>query len=544
MTIITDARSGDHEEEEEGKEEESDNSEERGSAPTKVTVSGVGSVELARKTYSLLRWLWSVENRIFRFSGTQDPPDDAGSDLACKEELGKLHGGGASKGEGRPAHGATDGGVTTDPDDSDGDPAETTSLLKRAVISISQNQTEERELKRVKKEEASMVGRMNREERELFVYLSATDWSDTAPAASAFLTELLSSKDPILALNRVRAPIDRDNWRFVPCKKCLATFFADGMGARNFFDTPSGFCLMAFHPRHKYRESSTADAILALRSAFGKKTLDDETLKDFAKAELYVPSCLEELEQQLIHAIKFLSLLFERSDLAAAGYRAMLEFVDRNFVLLSDIGASDPLLFAKLAYFADQVFQLFVSDFVAIIARLDSPVLVMNEAERELRGTMRKEVEGVLRPMTRGIIPSLRLPARLISVPSPDPGGTHTPLKKHDQLEYSGQQVKSETKVKVEPWWSRNPDQVEAWCLPVHMKFGEAFNPRDPKTMEHSQNWPKAPHHQNGKMRFLCQKYQVLGRCVPGCFMAHVIPSDIPQSDKDIITGKTTKAYK
>jgi hypothetical protein len=103
--------------------------------------------------------------------------------------------------------------------------------------------TEERELKRVKKEESSMVGRMNREERELFVYLSAMDWTDTAPVASAFLTELMLSKDPILALNRVRAPIDRDNWRFVPCKKCLDTFFADGMGARNFFDTPSGFCL-------------------------------------------------------------------------------------------------------------------------------------------------------------------------------------------------------------------------------------------------------------------------------------------------------------
>jgi hypothetical protein len=111
-------------------------------------------------------------------------------------------------------------------------------------------------------------------------------------------------------------------------------------------------------------------------------------------------------------------------------------------------------------------------------------------------------------------------------------------------LEYGGQQVKSETKVKTEPWWSRNPDQVEAWCLPVHMKFGDAFNPRDPKTMEHSQNWPKVPDHQNGKLRFLCQKYQVLGHCIPGCFMTHVIPSDIPQADKDIITGKTTKAYK
>jgi hypothetical protein len=185
------------------------------------------------------------------------------------------------------------------------------------------------------------------------------------------------------------------------------------MGARNFFDTPSGFCLMAFHPRHKYRESSTAETILALRSAFGKKTLDDETLKDFAKVELYVPSCLEELEQQLIHTIKFLSLLSEKSDLAAAGYKSILEFVDRNFVLLSDIGASDPLLFARLAYFADQqVFQLFVSEFTAIIAKLgDSPVLVMNEAKRELKDSMRKEINGVLRPMTRGIIPSLLPPS-------------------------------------------------------------------------------------------------------------------------------------
>jgi hypothetical protein len=44
MTIITNARSGDHEEEEEGK-KESDDSKDKGSAPssTKVTVSGVGS---------------------------------------------------------------------------------------------------------------------------------------------------------------------------------------------------------------------------------------------------------------------------------------------------------------------------------------------------------------------------------------------------------------------------------------------------------------------------------------------------------------------
>jgi hypothetical protein len=81
MTIITDARSGNPDEEggqgevDEEKEDD-DDSDERGSAPKKVTVSGVGSVELARKTYHLLRWLWAVENRIFRYSGTQDPPDE------------------------------------------------------------------------------------------------------------------------------------------------------------------------------------------------------------------------------------------------------------------------------------------------------------------------------------------------------------------------------------------------------------------------------------------------------------------------------------
>jgi hypothetical protein len=92
--------------------------------------------------------------------------------------------------------------------------------------------------------------------------------------------------------------------------------------------------------------------------------------------------------------------LFKKSNLAAAGYKSMLGFVDRNFVLLSDIGASDPLLFARLTCFADQVFQLFVSEFMAIIARLDSPVSVMNEAERELKDSMRKEINGVLKPMT------------------------------------------------------------------------------------------------------------------------------------------------
>jgi hypothetical protein len=126
-----------------------------------------------------------------------EPPDDPGADLACKEALGRLHGGHPARSGRATGRGASDGGVTTDADESDEgvDPDETTQLLKRAVISIAHNQTEERELKRAKKEESSMVGRMNRKDRELFVYLSASNWTDT-PSSQSYSRVKTQSSHP------------------------------------------------------------------------------------------------------------------------------------------------------------------------------------------------------------------------------------------------------------------------------------------------------------------------------------------------------------
>jgi hypothetical protein len=79
MVIIKDARSsipvGDEGNDNEGQGKDDDDKSGEGSATTRTTLSGVSSIEVARKTYHLLRWLPPARDRqqIHRVWGRHGP---------------------------------------------------------------------------------------------------------------------------------------------------------------------------------------------------------------------------------------------------------------------------------------------------------------------------------------------------------------------------------------------------------------------------------------------------------------------------------------
>ena len=75
---------------------------------------------------------------------------------------------------------------------------------------------------------------------------------------------------------------------------------------------------------------------------------------------------------------------------------------------------------------------------------------------------------------------------------------------------------------------------MSEWALPSGAKFQDHFDPGSAKGRVNLARLPRVKHH-NTKIKLkrnLCAKYQSMGECKPGCNLAHILPSKLPEDAK------------
>ena len=185
---------------------------------------------------------------------------------------------------------------------------------------------EEREVERKK-----LTSVMTKEVGSLFRLLSAADWDDHDPEINPLMEQLLGDKDAAKALNLLRGEIERTKMRCSVSKSCLVQFLAEGFIVPTFQAAPSGICLFMFSPIRKAghrKPRSNKETQDVIRSTFGKSTIDDETIKLYAKTNLHLPKEFDDLRRQLDYMIRFLDMLTGRGSIASGGYREALHLMD------------------------------------------------------------------------------------------------------------------------------------------------------------------------------------------------------------------------
>ena len=417
------------------------------------------AIELLTPLRFLVAWLWLAATKRIKPGAVGETPEEPGIGRLCREVLDKLTGeqGRGAKTASRSGAGGTD---ETHDEEEDGGlnstegvkvlaaalgdaVRESGAAMRESLESVVKNsdsngaavretltsftQLQEKLISKEEREaeKKKLTHCMTKEIGSLFRLLSADGWSDHEPELNPLMKQLIGDKDASKALNLLRGELDRSKMRCVVSKACLIQFLAEGFVVPNFKSTPSGLCLFMFHPVRKAgnrKPRSNRETQDLIRSMFGKGTIDDETVKLYAKADLYLPKEFDELHRQVLCMVKFLDMLTGRDSIASDGYRAALRHMDELSDELIEAEAHVGMLWVRLGYFFDMVFQKFVSRLAWTAGDTPEGTSVIARARRSLRGYMAEKIDKVLDGIDVGSIPTLRLPDSL------SPGGFHKPL--------------------------------------------------------------------------------------------------------------------
>lgn len=557
------------------------------------------AVHLLTPLRFLIAWLWLVATKRIKPGAVGETPEEPGIGRLCREVLNKIvdERGRSAKTKSR---GDTSGtGETHDEEDDGGlDSTEGMKILANALgdavresgaamreslesvvknsdsngAAVRETLTSFTQLqeKLVSKEEREAEKKklthcMTKEVGSLFRLLSAYGWSDREPEVNPLMKQLIGDKDASKALNLLRGELDRANMRCTVSKACLVQFLAEGFVVPNFKSTPSGLCLFMFHPVRKAgnRKPRTAKETQDLiRSMFGKGTIDDETVKLYAKTDLYLPKEFDELHRQVISMLKFLDMLTGRKSIASDGYREALRLMDKLSDELIEAEAHVNMLWVRLGYFFDMVFQKFVTRLAWTAGDTPEGESVIARARRTLRGYMADKIAKVLDDIDVGSIPTLRLPDSLSpgqtppsgsnknhvvgAGPSGEQGGTSSPnvggSKKRGREDAS---PASDGGGSTNPaWWNINTGQLDACRLPSNKKFKDFFDHTVGALKPNCANWPKVPHHKSGENRFICIRYQTEGKCRgTRCRSAHILPQSMEPETRELVISRCRSAY-
>jgi hypothetical protein len=141
---------------------------------------------------------------------------------------------------------------------------------------FSDTQMENREREERKK---SMLYRMSPEQASLFKLVSARNWSDRSPKLNKFTTKLIEDKDSSKAIATIAS--ETRGWAGQVSPSQLIAFLSGGYAARDITKQPGGFTAFMCHPRSAKVARNPEEDRNAIRSMFGDKTLDDDTVKFF-----------------------------------------------------------------------------------------------------------------------------------------------------------------------------------------------------------------------------------------------------------------------
>ena len=426
-----------------------------------------------------------------------------------------------------------------------------TSLSEFAEVSKSSLEKKEEKKKAISKWLPSGVF--------LFKILSAEDgWNTTGvPELTDFALKLIDHKI-FGATQFIRAQKKSLKWSGGLLKPGVGEFLKRGFISEDIQVGPSGFSVLFFHPSCYADTDSKEFSIQQLNESFGDGKLPEEMMKTFSRLQIWVPQTVQDAEEQVDTAIRFLKSLCGESTIATGGYEAGLKQLSENRRLFRSKGT---MFLLNYMYMLDRVFQSFCQELLKYEEEED-PVQMAKASGA--KGWMEKMIEGPFKTwLVAGTVPLYSSPSAwddrkfgegLVDLHGAKGragagggggggGSPQSPAAKKRKLE------KLSDEGGKEKAWHRALDQdeyIKDWFLPAgeEKNFFSYFSPSRP---ENFYGFPKVAHHKTGRPAYICVRY-IVGNgpgCSRGisCLRSHIRMNDLSADEKNAITKQFKKVY-
>jgi len=353
----------------------------------------------------------------------------------------------------------------------------------------------------------------------------------------------------------VRSAARQQKWPGGMLKSGVADFLKRGFLADDIDLEPSGFSVLFFYGGSYVEKDGEAFSRQQLRESYGDAGLSDEMLRAFNKREIFIPRNTYEAVDQIQTAIAFLNWICGEDNIAAAGYKVGLKILRENKRVFDAELVRNKSFLINFLYMLDRTFQ----DFCLRMLDFQMDVSPAQSAkERGMHKIMESNIIEAMRPwMVNRIVPNFSAPINLQgksvtegvvdlhgSVTTTAAGNSHG--RKGESRTKTAVKENDANKPELGAWVSSLPlnEYVKEWQLPQGKNFSDYFGPDHQGS---TAGIPKFKHHRTGRMERLCLRFQLANcRCVKGnyCRLSHVLPSEMPRKDKDIISSHLQELFK
>ena len=443
------------------------------------------------------------------------------------------------------------GSLANDSRSEDGDErgarADAWAISSQSIVQELNRMHESRETARDLKEASqSLLKALGPDQKELFTTLSTTD-ALIVPVMTPFMLSVTMTKTPQKAVSLLRAATR--GWEGTFSDGCCHRLLANGfLSAEVNPANPGGFTVFMFHPKTIDMGAKAFDSTTAtLREYFGMD-VDDTTVEYYARQGFFHATNQHDLRVQLQTALDMLELLTCKNSIATRGLHYILDPKRwRRFsTILHGRFLSDKSFGTKFLYSIDRALQVFFDR----LSRLD-------DAEDDLTNIvdlLSSKARSLMTTVEYGETLAIELPAHLSQ--NTRPMTSASPPKKTKASGAAAGTTRTEKRPKASTGFHHpsedhvNKQTHPTWLVEAGVNYLDLFKDRAPG----AKNWPKILDDRlpkkNNKTRAapLCVRFQMMGKCIHGCSLAHVHAKQMTQGEfgqtdriiKEALTAATT----
>ena len=421
----------------------------------------------------------------------------------------------------RAGGGTTERTTATGPDERPADANAWALASQSIVLELTRLQETREAEKSLQASTKSLLRSLGPEERALFTTLSTADMT-VEPVMSDFMTTLTMTTGPLKAIGLLRAATR--SWEGTFSEGCCHQLLSTGFLSQNSnLANPGGFTVFMFHPKTMDMGTKGFDKNTARLREYFDMDVEDDTIAYYAKQGFFHPKNPNDLRTQLQTAHDMLELLTCEKSIATVGLAYILEPKRwrKMITILNDRFRTQPTFGSKFVYSIDRTLQNFfdqVTDCDDIATEGDPTYLV-----RKAQELIEKVVDGVTL--------AIELPAALLSTPKTaaelEAKKAKTTTKGTKKSESPSSSSGPRRKLVHSSDEHINSEPHASWLVAPGVDYLGLFADRAPG----SRKWPKVADARLARKGRpvvsapMCVRFQMTGKCVQGCTLAHFLPT-------------------
>ena len=276
-----------------------------------------------------------------------------------------------------------------------------------------------------------------------------------------------------------------------------------------------------FHPKTMEVNTKAFDKNTARLREYFDLDVEDDTIAYYAKQGFFHPKNPSDLHTQLQTAHDMLELLTCKESIATTGLAYILHprRWRKMITILHDRFKTQPNFGSKFVYSVDRTLQNFfdqVTDCDDIATEGDPRYLIRKATE-----LMEKVEDGVTLAIALPSVLTTTLKSTATAAPTKSTSTSGTTTKTSTTTTTPAKKKKKLTHASDE---QINSDTYPAWVVPTGSDYLDLFADRTPG----ARKWPKfvdprlARKGRTNTATSMCVKFQMTGKCVQGCTLAHV----------------------